>query len=583
MKKIKVSITLFFMTFFSLSATSAWAQVSAVYGGGPFYSGGQAVMDDLRSSGFNTVILWTLHVGPNGNMNLNNIPVIDTAGNYIGDPNWGNRVASLRQAPTSVNRIEIGVASAGVDDFENIGNLIDANGTGSNTVLYKAFQNLKTVTGADAINIDDESQFDVDTMVKFSVMMADIGYKVALVPYNRRSFWAQVYSQVETQRPGAIDRVYLQVYAGGSGNNPTTWNGSFGSLKVIPGVWSIHGSGCNQGDSPASVRTRMANWAPVSSGGFMWLYDDIQSCSAPGRRTADYAAAINGPVVTPPPTGFQNNIAPDASITVSSEYVDSNWSKEKITDGIVGQNGNGEWASDGEQRPFAQLDWSQSVEIDRVALYDRPNPFETITAGTLTFSDGSTVSVPALDNAGAARQVRFPEKTVTSVRFNVTSGSGPNVGLAEFEAFGETATTPPPLVDFTVNVAPSAVVSVSSEYFNPNWSKEKVTDGITGQNGNGEWASGGEQTPYVQLTWSKPFEIDRVVLFERPNLSERVLEGTLTFSDGSVISVTELVNAGAAMEIRFARKTVTSARFTVTSGVGPNVGLSEMRVFGQEK
>ena len=213
---------------------NAWSQVSAVYGGGPFYSGGQAVLDDLRASGFNTVILWTIHVGSAGNMNFNDIPVIDGFGNYIGDPDWANRIASLRRAPTAIDRIEIGVASAGATDFENIESLINAHGTGSDTVLYKAFQNLKTVTGADAVNFDDESNYDVSTMVQFAVMLADLGYKVTFVPYTRQSFWETVYRQVEAQRPGTIDRVYLQVYAGGAGNNPVSWNGSFGDLKVIP-------------------------------------------------------------------------------------------------------------------------------------------------------------------------------------------------------------------------------------------------------------------------------------------------------------------------------------------------------------
>lgn len=343
-----------FLALLQLGSMNAWSQVSAVYGGGPFYSGGQAVLDDLRASGFNTVILWTIHVGSAGNMNFNDIPVIDGFGNYIGDPDWANRIASLRRAPTAIDRIEIGVASAGATDFENIESLINAHGTGSDTVLYKAFQNLKTVTGADAVNFDDESNYDVSTMVQFAVMLADLGYKVTFVPYTRQLFWETVYRQVEAQRPGTIDRVYLQVYAGGAGNNPVSWNGSFGDLKVIPGLWSVNGGGCDRGDTPGQVQSRMERWQSDVSGGFMWFYDDIQRCSASGRTTADYAAAINNALAPPP--GFAANIAPDAAISVSSEYFDPNWSKEKLTDGIVGQDGSGEWASAGEQTPYAELE-----------------------------------------------------------------------------------------------------------------------------------------------------------------------------------------------------------------------------------
>jgi len=420
------------------------AQTSAVYGGGGFYSGGQAVMDDLRQSGFNTVILWTIHVSDQGNMNFNDIPVIDTNGNYIGDPDWTNRIATLKQNPTSVTRVELGIASAGATDFENIELLINQNGTGPNTVLYKAFENLKAVTAADAVNFDDESNYDVSTTVQFAVMLADIGFKVTLVPYTRISFWREVYNRVEAQRPGTIDKVYLQVYAGGAGNNPADWNGSFGNLKVIPGLWSKHGSNCNLGSSPAQVQSRMSRWKPVVSGGFMWLYDDIEACSAPGQRTSDYASAINNALATTPPSPTGTiNIAPNANITVSSEYIDPNWSKEKLTDNIIGQNANGEWASGGEQTPYAQLTWNQTVKVNKIVLYDRPNSIEKINSGVLTFSDGSTINVSSLPDNGTAKEITFEPKDITSVRFQVTNGVGPNVGLSEFQVFGSLITTTP--------------------------------------------------------------------------------------------------------------------------------------------
>jgi hypothetical protein len=66
-------------------------------------------------------------------------------------------------------------------------------------------------------------------------------------------------------------------------------------MAVIPGLWSKNGSGCSAGDSPATVQSKMTAWKKSAAipGGFMWLYDDIKTCSAPGRTTADYAKAIN--------------------------------------------------------------------------------------------------------------------------------------------------------------------------------------------------------------------------------------------------------------------------------------------------
>jgi hypothetical protein len=128
---------------------------SAVYGGGPFYSGGQAVMDTLRASGFSTVVLWAIHVhADTGDLYYNDTRIVAN-GQYVGDSGWASRLATLKQAPTSVNRIEISVGSAGPDDWGAIKTLIAQGGTGSGSVLYRNFQALRTVTGADAINDDD--------------------------------------------------------------------------------------------------------------------------------------------------------------------------------------------------------------------------------------------------------------------------------------------------------------------------------------------------------------------------------------------------------------------------------------------
>jgi hypothetical protein len=87
------------------------------------------------------------------------------------------------------------------------------------------------------------------------------------------------------------------------------------------------------------------------------------------------------------------------------------------------------------------LTWPGAHTLDRVVLFDRPNLDDQVTGGTLTFSDGSTVAVPSLDNAGAATTVDFPARATTSLRFAVTSVSGAthNVGLSEIQAWTDAA------------------------------------------------------------------------------------------------------------------------------------------------
>ncbi|WP_163995641.1 PKD domain-containing protein [Pyxidicoccus caerfyrddinensis] len=284
---------------------------SAIYGGGPFYSGGTAVMDDLRSSGFTTIILWSFHIEDNGDLVYNDIPVVKN-GAYMGDPAWPTRLATLKTAPTSVNRIEVSIGAWSVPDFERMARLVNGTatgcgstlvcGTGSNSILYRNFQALKTATGANAVNFDDESAYDLAPTTQFGQMLIGQGYKITFAPYTNQSFWRSLRDSLGS----AVDGIYLQVYDGGAGNNPASWNTAMG-MTVDPGLWSRHGTGCSSGDSPATVQSKMSTWKSTAGigGGFMWLYDDIQKCVAQGT-TAQYAAAINTAVSgnTPPVANF---------------------------------------------------------------------------------------------------------------------------------------------------------------------------------------------------------------------------------------------------------------------------------------
>jgi PKD repeat protein len=284
---------------------------SAIYGGGPFYSGGTAVMDDLRSSGFTTIILWSFHIEDNGDLVYNDIPVVKN-GAYMGDPAWPTRLATLKTAPTSVNRIEVSIGAWSVPDFERMARLVNGTatgcgstlvcGTGSNSILYRNFQALKTATGADAVNFDDESAYDLAPTTQFGQMLMGQGYKITFAPYTNQGFWRSLRDNLGS----AVDGIYLQVYDGGAGNNPASWNTAMG-MTVDPGLWSRHGTGCSSGDSPATVQSKMSTWKSTAGigGGFMWLYDDIQKCVAQGT-TAQYAAAINTAVSgnTPPVANF---------------------------------------------------------------------------------------------------------------------------------------------------------------------------------------------------------------------------------------------------------------------------------------
>jgi hypothetical protein len=306
---------------------------SAVFGGGPFYSGGNAVMNTLRGSGFTTVILWCIHVdASSGNLILNDQLIISN-GAYVGNAAWPGQLATLKMPPTSVNRVEVSVGSWGVNDFQSVQTLMNNYGTNTGSVLYRNFQALKTATGAAAIDFDDETLYDVATTVKFGQMLSSIGYKITLCPYTNPAFWQNVYNQLGSAK---VDSVYLQCYAGGAGNNPSSWNSYFSGLKVTPGLWCSNGSGCASGDDPASVGSKMSAWKLSADipGGFMWLYDDMLACASRGSP-ANYAAAINQAVDSlklSPGTGFSAVAGPGGRfLPASTSFVLTNSGNTSLT------------------------------------------------------------------------------------------------------------------------------------------------------------------------------------------------------------------------------------------------------------
>ncbi|WP_189334550.1 DUF7402 domain-containing protein [Actinoplanes ianthinogenes] len=136
---------------------------------------------------------------------------------------------------------------------------------------------------------------------------------------------------------------------------------------------------------------------------------------------------------------YATTVAPRATVTASSQTTGTTQLAAKAVDGYTVGTGigyNREWATaGGKAGSWLRLDWRSPQTVDRVVLYDRPNTNDQITGGTLKFSDGSTVTVPALPNTGGGYTVSFPKRITTSVIFTVTkvSSTTRNVGLAEIQ------------------------------------------------------------------------------------------------------------------------------------------------------
>lgn len=264
---------------------------TGIFGGGPFYKNAANNITEIENSGFTEAIVWSVEVSSTGDLNFNGEFPLTSGGVYVGDqthPDFASNMALLKQG--TVKRVTFSVGSSNYGDWEDITALVNAQGTGPNSILYKDFQALKAAIPAlDAIDFDDEKSFNSPTTVAFGVMLGQLGYHVMPDAFDNNNYWTNVVSQINNQLPGTVDGVHLQAYAGGAGNNPCVgWN--FGTVPVFPGLW-------DQYDTPAQVESTMSGWHSQCGivGGFMWLYDDFVGTGL----AAQYANAINTAVGSP--------------------------------------------------------------------------------------------------------------------------------------------------------------------------------------------------------------------------------------------------------------------------------------------
>ena len=150
-----------------------------------------------------------------------------------------------------------------------------------------------------------------------------------------------------------------------------------------------------------------------------------------------------------------------------------------------------------------------------------------------------------------------------------------------------TPATPTPGVIVATNIAPEGKVEVSSA--NPHqegqcYQGSRAVDGVLSGYpvaACSEWATDGETVgAWLKITFPTPRHINQVVLYDRPNLSDHILEGALSFSDGTSLGTGTLPNDGSARKLVFDPKIVQWVQFTVDRAGGPNTGLAEIEVYG---
>lgn len=270
---------------------------SGIYVGGHIRRERPGTITKLKNSGFTYAILFNVHVEKDGSLTTDG-ETICKDGVYVFDktqPDYVSDIKSLKMAPTNINRLEICIGGWGNTAYDQIKSLIASDGTGTGSILYRNFKALKeAIPELDAVNNDDEHTYDVEAATAFHVMMYDLGYKTTVAPYMRKSFWQSLVTNVNAARPGAVDRVMIQCYDGGAGNNPSDWH--------LDGI-TLHAGRLNYQDF-AETKTVVKDWKENKNvkGVFFWVYNDeswnLSKYATMVNRLYDTCLKTDAPVAT---------------------------------------------------------------------------------------------------------------------------------------------------------------------------------------------------------------------------------------------------------------------------------------------
>ncbi len=296
----------------TLSGPASPAAINLAMFARGIYPGNDTIYDNLKESGFTTIVLSSFYIRSNGDVfsgDDNKNPIIHD-GKYVGDKTWLKRIGSLKKGTTSITRIEILLEGRWYNQPPNTYDFIQYwtaptqaypginTGTSKNSTLYTIAQIMKDEMGVDAVCIDDESVYDARSIVILGQMLREMNIHMTLCPYKNAPYWKGI---LEGSQAGLIDAIYLQCYDGGTGNEPGPWKDSLSTTLPVYPIMMCRGafSSCDSvknSKSPSEIRVEMTRYKkdyPGLTGGAIWQMADVKhyvrkKCAVelPGSGTA---------------------------------------------------------------------------------------------------------------------------------------------------------------------------------------------------------------------------------------------------------------------------------------------------------
>ena len=280
------------------ASSSSPAHPNLTLFGRGMYPGVDSTYEMIKASGFTTVILSSFYIHADGDVYSGDDgenPIIHN-GEYTGNTTWLQRIASLKQQPTSVTRIEILLEGRWYNQPPNTYDFIKdwsdtatqavpaaiTTGTGTSSTLYKICKVLKDKIGVDAVCIDDESVYDSPSIIKFGELIGKLDMHMTLCPFTKKTYWKAI---IDGSQRGLVDAVYLQCYDGGTRNTPAPWHDSVATNIPVYPIFLCRGAfdKCttdHNSKTPDEIKGEMIRFKkdyPAMSGGAIWQMADVKN------------------------------------------------------------------------------------------------------------------------------------------------------------------------------------------------------------------------------------------------------------------------------------------------------------------
>ncbi len=307
---------------------------------------------------------------------------------------------------------------------------------GSTTLLWSDRDSLDVPLALQTTTLDQNLKYQA--IAKHASQSGDDGY-IGLFLHKDEFFWAER-PATPSNRPPVVNAGLDQTVVGGIAVSLD------GSASFDPEGNSLAFQWIQVDGPPVALSgatsARPTFLAPTSVADRKTLTFELVVADDRGWSVPDSVSVVINPGL--PPT----DLALVATAVASSENVTTDQTAAKAIDGVVdGYPGDftKEWASVSQGvGAWIELSWPTPQTVNDIVLNDRPNLNDQVLAGTLLFSDGTTLAVGALDNSGGSNEIQFAPKQITSVRFTITqvSTTTSNIGLAEFQVYSHSAAAP---------------------------------------------------------------------------------------------------------------------------------------------